>query len=99
MQSVTSAPPSRRDDQQQRMRNYLVSMGLRTVCFVLAVFFIAVLDWQVIGWTCAVLAAVLPYFAVLLANAARHRSTEAPGSVPPLRGQLPPGSDEDGQHR
>jgi len=45
--SVTSLPASLEDDQAQRMRRYLVSMGIRTACFILAVVALAVLHWTV----------------------------------------------------
>ena len=50
MYSVTSAPQSLQDDQSYRMHRYLLSMGTRTVCFLLAVLFITVLHWTVAGW-------------------------------------------------
>ena len=53
------------------MHRYLLSMGIRTACFILAVVALAVLKWTVIGWTLVVGAAVLPYIAVVMANAAR----------------------------
>jgi len=69
--SVTSLPASLEDDQAQRMRRYLVSMGIRTACFILAVVALAVLHWTVVGWTLVAGAVVLPYIAVVMANAAR----------------------------
>lgn len=63
---MTSAAESRRDEQVHRIHRYLITMGIRTVCFLLAV----VTDgW--IRWVCAVLAVVLPYVAVVMANAVR----------------------------
>lgn len=58
------------------MRRYIFSMSLRTLCFAVAVF--------VPGptrWVCIVLACVLPYVAVVMANAARSRRVE---SMPPV---------------
>ncbi len=66
--SVTSAPQSLQDDQSYRMHRYLLSMGTRTVCFLLAVLFIAVL---------------LPYFAVVMANVSRSRFSAPLGPVTP----------------
>lgn len=94
MYSVTSAPLSLRDDQHYRMVRYLVSMGIRTICFVVGVIFVAVLHWTVIGWICLVAAAVLPYIAVVMANAKRAGRFEEMGSVTPTGNvdpQLPPG--------
>jgi hypothetical protein len=79
--SVTSAPESLRDDQQERMRRYLLSMGIRTVCFLLSVLAIVVLHWTVVGWILVVGAVVLPYVAVVMANATRAR---AAGTVSPV---------------
>ncbi len=50
------------------MRQYLYTMALRTACFIGAFFFEG---W--LRWTCVALAVVLPYFAVVLANAVRPR--------------------------
>jgi hypothetical protein len=69
--SVTGLPASLEDDQAQRMRRYLLSMGVRTACFILAVISLAVLHWTVLGWTLVVGAVVLPYIAVVMANATR----------------------------
>ena len=60
------------------MRNYLISMSIRTVCFVLAF----VLD-GVLRWTCVGLAVVLPYIAVIAANATNQRRIDVLGSVTP----------------
>jgi hypothetical protein len=81
--SVTGLPASLEEDQAQRMRRYLVSMGIRTACFILAVVALAVLHWTVIGWTLVVGAAVLPYIAVVMANAARSPQSTTLGPVTP----------------
>jgi hypothetical protein len=81
--SVTSAPQSLQDDQSYRMRRYLISMGTRTVCFLLAVLFIAVLHWTIAGWVMVVGAVVLPYVAVVMANVSRSRFSSALGPLPP----------------
>jgi hypothetical protein len=65
------------------MRRYLVSMGIRTTCFVLAVVAIATLHWTVIGWILVVAAVVLPYIAVVMANASRSVRGTYLGPVPP----------------
>ncbi|WP_253272577.1 DUF3099 domain-containing protein [Arsenicicoccus sp. oral taxon 190] len=67
--TVTTAPRSLAEDQAMRTKRYLVSMSIRTLCFVLLV----VVDHPV-RWLFLVAAAVLPYFAVVLANAVDHRS-------------------------
>lgn len=68
VQSVTSAPVNARDERAGRTRRYLAMMGVRTLCFVTAFF---VEGW--LRWTCVVLAVVLPYVAVVLANSVRTR--------------------------
>lgn len=66
--TVTTAPRSLAEDTEMRLRRYLWTMGIRTGCFVLAV----VIDsW--VRWAFVVGAVVLPYFAVVLANAVGPR--------------------------
>jgi hypothetical protein len=80
VQRVTDAPESLAADQARRTRNYLWQMGLRVVCFLLAV----VLWPHVPLWvslTLLVGAVVLPYVAVLLVNAGRERRDPAPPGV------------------
>lgn len=96
-QSITGAPESLAADQARRARRYLVQMGIRVVCFLLAV-----LLWQRVPlWVSLVLivgAVVLPYIAVLFANAGRERRDDAPPGVlprvldaaPPVRPVAPP---------
>ncbi len=84
VQSVTSAPPSVADDQGTRMRRYLIAMGLRGVCFVLA---IVTSGW--LRWSFVVGAVVLPYIAVVLANAVGPRFGEAVAPVVPVRDERP----------
>jgi len=75
-QSVTSVPESRQVDQSRRLRNYLVTMGIRTVCFVLMV---VVDGW--LRWVFAAGAVFLPFFAVVAVNAVRPRIS---GRVAPV---------------
>ena len=81
--SVTSAPQSLQDDQSYRMHRYLLSMGTRTVCFLLAVLFITVLHWTIAGWVMVAGAVLLPYFAVVMANVSRSRFSAPLGPVTP----------------
>ena len=66
---ITSAAASRNADISARQRRYLVSMGIRTVCFVGAIVAASLgLHWL---WPILIGAAlVLPYVAVVMANAA-----------------------------
>lgn len=84
------------------MRRYLVSMGIRTVCFILAVVALAVLHWTVIGWTLVFAAVVLPYIAVVMANATRSPGSTTLGPVTPNNGtaaQLSPRRPDEEQTR
>jgi hypothetical protein len=70
---VTSARSGVRDDVDNRARRYLVSMGIRTVCFVLAV----IADgW--LRWVLVLLAIILPYLSVVFANGGRERAIDLP---------------------
>ena len=62
---ITTAPRSRRDDIAGRQRRYVISMTIRTVCFVLAV--VSIGHWFM--WVFITASFVLPYVAVILANA------------------------------
>lgn len=80
--SVTSARRGHARDQRSREVRYLLSMGIRLVCIVLAVVVSGPLRWVfVVG------AIVLPYVAVLIANAGREAAGEAPvapGTAAPI---------------
>jgi hypothetical protein len=67
-QSVTSVPEARSEEQARRLKRYLATMALRTVCFVLLV----VIDHP-IRWVFAFGAVFLPFFAVVAANAVAPR--------------------------
>ena len=68
---VTQAQRSRSDDISFRQRRYLLMMGIRAVCFVIAVvMFVNHLGWLVV--IPAVGAIFIPYFAVVLANGGRE---------------------------
>jgi Protein of unknown function (DUF3099) len=62
---ITSAHTSHSERIRGRQTRYLISMGVRTVCFILAVVTDGWLRWGFI-----IAAVVLPYFAVIAANAA-----------------------------
>ena len=97
--SVTGLPTSIEDDQGERIRRYLVSMGIRTACFILAVIALAGLHWTVVGWTLVIAAVILPYIAVVMANATRSRLSTTLGVITindPATPQLAPAPpDED----
>lgn len=85
---ITTAAPSRADDIAARQRRYIISMGIRTACFIGAV---AVGDtW--LRWVLIVAAVFLPYVAVVMANAANSKDDEfALRDVQEPRGELPHG--------
>lgn len=66
--SITSARTSHSEDLHKRQVRYLVSMGIRTVCFVLAIVTSGPLRWIFVA-----AALFLPYVAVVLANATDRR--------------------------
>lgn len=70
---ITTAAGSRRDDIRARQKRYLLSMSLRTLCFVGAIVAsLAGIDWL---WPILIAGAiVLPYIAVVMANAAANLS-------------------------
>ena len=71
---ITTATRSHSDDVGARQRRYLISMGVRTVCFLAAVFSIG--HWYL--WVFLAASLVLPYVAVVLANAG---SSPDPGEM------------------
>ncbi|MFN8169922.1 MAG: DUF3099 domain-containing protein [Candidatus Nanopelagicales bacterium] len=66
--TITDAAVPLSEEQSGRTRRYLWSMGIRTVCFVLAV--VSPSPWR---WVFVVGAVGLPYVAVVMANAGRER--------------------------
>jgi hypothetical protein len=65
---ITTAAESRQVDIAHRQRRYLISMSIRTLCFVGAV--IAGINHVVWLWPILIVAALfLPYVAVVMANA------------------------------
>jgi Protein of unknown function (DUF3099) len=88
---ITSAHAAHSERIRGRQRRYLISMGIRTVCFILAV----VADgWM--RWGFIVAAVVLPYFAVIVANAAGEVDDGGPEPfVDDTRPMLEPGPTTD----
>ena len=70
---ITTAAGSREADIRARQKRYLLSMSLRTLCFVGAI----IASMVGIGWLWPILIAgalILPYIAVVMANAAANLS-------------------------
>lgn len=81
---VTTLAESPEQDQSRRMRNYVITMSVRLACLLAMPF--------VQGWwlaLCALGAIVLPYIAVVAANAVGPRpggEFDRPGALEPYRG-------------
>mgnify|MGYP006277307823 CR=1 FL=1 len=65
--SITDAQRGTAEQQAGRTKKYLISMSIRTVCFILA---IVIPGWPRVAFIVA--AVVLPYLAVVIANAGRE---------------------------
>jgi hypothetical protein len=104
---VTEARPAMTDDIAYRQRRYLIMMGIRAVCFVVAI----ILFVNHLGWLTAIPlvgAIAIPYFAVVFANGGREptptrgfrpydphlpaRYSPAPGTTPGTAPGTTPGS-------
>ncbi|WP_236652109.1 DUF3099 domain-containing protein [Streptacidiphilus neutrinimicus] len=94
--SITAAHRGLSEDIRHRQRRYALTMGIRTVCVILAIVL-----WQVdrIAAVIAIVAGgVLPYIAVVFANAGHERGEEpfdsryTPGPPPGLGPGVPPQS-------
>lgn len=70
--NVTNARVPLSADQAGRNRRYLISMGIRSVCFVAC---IIASGW--LRWTFFVGALILPWVAVVVANAGRENAAGA----------------------
>jgi Flp pilus assembly protein TadB len=71
--SITTARASRSSEIRHRQNRYLLSMGIRTACFVGAVVASGALRWVLVAG-----AFVLPYVAVVMANSSERRRFSAP---------------------
>lgn len=71
---VTDAQPGHSADLADRRRKYYISMAIRTVCIGLAIFVLT----GPARWIAVAAAVVLPYLAVVIANAGPLRDRERP---------------------
>ena len=76
--AVTSLPQSPKDEADHRVRRYALTMTIRIVCFALMMF-VQPYGWYT--WVFALAAALLPYIAVVFANAGSD-STETTAESP-----------------
>ncbi len=70
--TITGAQAPLSADQRARTRRYLISMAIRTVCFIGAIIATGWLRWALVAG-----AVLLPYVAVIMANAGRKRAERA----------------------
>ncbi|WP_242893637.1 DUF3099 domain-containing protein [Actinomadura litoris] len=90
--TVTDAPRPMSEDIGHRQRRYLVSMGIRTVCFVGAV--VAAMAGAPL-WAVGILVAgalFLPYVSVIVANGGREPTASPHFEEPSGESQEDPGS-------
>lgn len=71
---ITDAQQGLTPDQSGRARKYMISMAIRTACFLGAVVTTGWLRWALIAG-----AVLLPYAAVVIANAGRERTRDEDG--------------------
>ena len=86
--NVTAAQRPLSEEQTGRTRKYLISMLIRTLCVIGAIF---IPGWP--RWVLIAGAIVLPYLAVVVANAGRENDeVGSMGITPVLQTALPPTS-------
>ena len=84
---ITSVTRSHSDDIAGRQRRYIVSMAVRTACFLLAVLFAG----TALMWVFIIGAFLLPSIAVVLANAQGSRGHgPSPSAFDPARKAIEP---------
>ncbi|WP_309093609.1 DUF3099 domain-containing protein [Streptomyces sp.] len=94
---ITGARAGLQEDVRGRQRRYVISMSVRTVSVILA----ATL-WNVerhVAVVALVLGLVMPYVAVVIANAGRENAPSLPSTfvAPPARPMIAPPGPEDGR--
>lgn len=96
---ITGARAGLTEDIHRRQRRYIISMAIRTLSVILTVVL-----WNVerpLAWGTLVLGALLPYVAVVVANAGRENTPPAPPAYipPPVRPVLEATSVESASER
>ncbi|MEV5507343.1 DUF3099 domain-containing protein [Streptomyces orinoci] len=91
---ITGARRGLQEDVRGRQRRYVISMGIRTISVILTVVLWNVERYVALGTL--VLGALLPYVAVVIANAGRENAPSLPGTFTPAatRPVLTPGPSE-----
>jgi len=90
---ITTATHGRSDDIDARQRRYLISMAVRTLCFVAAVAVFVTTGQGWLMWALVIASFVLPYVAVVMANAGASPDPGRPepfGPDPTRKAILPP---------
>ena len=82
--TITDAQVGLTQEQRERQRRYLISMSLRTLCFLGAVAASGILRWILVAG-----AVLLPYFAVVIASM-RKREIVQPVTMQPDFGRTGP---------
>ncbi|MGO1973877.1 MAG: DUF3099 domain-containing protein [Propionibacteriaceae bacterium] len=85
---ITDAKTAGSVEQAGRERRYLLAMGFRVACFIAMIWVPGVFRWILLG--CAI---VIPYLAVILANAANREQEEPQNFGHPEPGAAPAVSD------
>ncbi|MFE0646070.1 DUF3099 domain-containing protein [Streptomyces sp. NPDC058877] len=93
---ITGARQGLAEDVRKRQRRYVISMGVRTLSVIAATVL-----WNVerhVAIVALVLGAVLPYIAVVIANAGRETAPSLPSTfvAPPVRPALGAGETAEG---
>ena len=83
---ITTARQGRSVGIRSRQRRYLFSMTVRTLCFLLAIVTTGTLRWVFLAG-----AFLLPYFAVVIANAGSRPDTGGPAPFDPTERLALPG--------
>ncbi|WP_419185682.1 DUF3099 domain-containing protein [Mangrovactinospora gilvigrisea] len=73
---ITGARASLAEDVRGRQRRYVISMGIRTLCVIATVMLWHVNMW--LAWATLAGGLLLPYIAVVYANAGREQPQETP---------------------
>jgi Flp pilus assembly protein TadB len=90
---ITTASAGARADIDSRQKRYLVAMGIRTLCFlVVAALAISHAGPGWLPWIFVVAAVVLPYVAVVMANASRTKSDDFELRTGPSQDKQLPGA-------
>jgi len=96
---ITGARAGLTEDVNRRQRRYIISMSIRTLSVILTVVL-----WNVerpLAWGTLVIGVLLPYVAVVVANAGRENAPAAPAAYvpPPVRPVLEATSVESASER